>query len=109
RLPGIEAGRDYDFALTTGPDGSRVYLDGSEVAQTDFAVDLRQNAEFIQFGGRGWASETGTAGFDAPFAGTIADKRFFDQALEPDDVAALFDPEAPAFAGPFTIDPPDIL
>ncbi|MEM9170128.1 MAG: PQQ-dependent sugar dehydrogenase, partial [Pseudomonadota bacterium] len=96
RLPGIEAGRDYDFALTTGPDGSRVYLDGSEVAQTDFAVDLRQNAEFIQFGGRGWASETGAAGFDAPFAGTIADKRLFDQALEPDQIDALFaDGDAP--------------
>ncbi|MEM7237245.1 MAG: Ig-like domain-containing protein [Pseudomonadota bacterium] len=88
-IPGIVPGVDYAFAATFGPEGGNVFLDGVLVASTSVVMDWTTNVEFIQYGGRGWASASGAPGFDAPFNGTIAEKRIFDVALTDAQVAEL--------------------
>ncbi|MDF0599083.1 Ig-like domain-containing protein, partial [Psychromarinibacter halotolerans] len=53
-------------------------------------MDWTQNVEYMQWGGRGWASQSGAPGFDAPFDGTISDRRIFDTELTDDQIASLF-------------------
>ncbi|MDF0599098.1 hypothetical protein, partial [Psychromarinibacter halotolerans] len=66
RVPGIVAGQSYDVAVTFGPSGAQLHLDGAVVGATDLVMDWTQNVEYMQWGGRGWASQSGAPGFDAP-------------------------------------------
>ncbi|MBY8975109.1 tandem-95 repeat protein [Rhodobacteraceae bacterium NNCM2] len=86
---GLSAGVDYDIAATFGPDGSKLYVDGVLVASNPLVMDWTTNVEVIQWGGRGWASQSGQTGFDAPFNGTISDKQVYDVALSDAQVAEL--------------------
>ncbi len=91
-VPGIVAGVDYDVAITFDNSGGKVYLDGSEVASTTtVTMDWSDgpNQEFIQWGGRGWASATGAPGFDAPFDGTISNRKIYDVALTTAQIVEL--------------------
>ncbi|WP_170330703.1 LamG-like jellyroll fold domain-containing protein [Ruegeria arenilitoris] len=89
-IPGIVAGQTYDLAMTFGPEGGRVYLNGTLVASAALVMDWTNNVEFIQWGGRGWASDSGAAGFDAPFEGNIEDRKVFNVALNDEQVAELY-------------------
>ncbi|MEM7545165.1 MAG: Ig-like domain-containing protein [Pseudomonadota bacterium] len=89
-VSGIVAGRDYDVAATFGPEGGAILLDSVEVGTTDLVMDWTQNVEVIQWGGRGWGSQSGAAGFDAPFGGTITDQRIFDASLNENQIVDLF-------------------
>ncbi|WP_425053624.1 Ig-like domain-containing protein [Psychromarinibacter sp. S121] len=102
-IPGISAGQEYDVAVTFGPGGGSVFLNGTEVAFTPMVMDWTQNVEWIQWGGRGWGSASGQAGFDAPFEGTISDKRIFDVELTEDQIEQLFT-DGPVNADPIAVD-----
>ncbi|MEM8973609.1 MAG: Ig-like domain-containing protein [Pseudomonadota bacterium] len=88
-VPGIVAGTEYEVAATFGPDGSEIWLNGNLVANDPLVMDWTTNVEFVQWGGRGWASSSGTAGFDAPFEGTISDKQIYAGVLSASEIAAL--------------------
>jgi hypothetical protein len=103
QVPEIVPGVEYDIAATFGPDGSRLYVDGELAAQNPLVMDWNENVEFIQWGGRGWGSQTGQAGFDAPFEGTIADRQIYDVALTADQVAEL-QADGPPNADPVAVD-----
>ena len=86
---GIAVGTEYEVAATFGPDGAELWVDGNLVDNDPLVMDWTQNVEFIQWGGRGWASQSGQPGFDAPFEGTIADKQIYSDALTSSQIAAL--------------------
>ncbi|WP_171060576.1 Ig-like domain-containing protein [Poseidonocella sp. HB161398] len=98
---GIAAGRDYEIAATFGAEGVALWVDGVLVASDTLVMDWRLNAEAMQWGGRGWASDSGQAGFDAPFEGTIADPEIYSGVLSAEEIAALAGtpnaPPAPRF------------
>ena len=88
-IPGISSGTDYSFAIAFGPQGATLFLDAEAVAGTSVAMDWSNSAEYTQWGGRGWASQSGEPGFDAPLEGVISQVKLFDLVLSPDQVAEL--------------------
>ncbi|MEO1058058.1 MAG: LamG-like jellyroll fold domain-containing protein, partial [Actinomycetota bacterium] len=88
-VPGIQAGTEYDVAATFDASGSKLYLDGVEVASSPLVMDWTTNVEYLQWGGRGWGSDSGEPGFDAPFEGTISNKQIYGVALTANQVTEL--------------------
>ncbi|MBS0126729.1 Ig-like domain-containing protein [Thetidibacter halocola] len=91
KVNGIEANREYEVAVTFDAGGGTVWLDGVAVATSALVMDWSGggNVEYIQWGGRGWGSQTGQPGFDAPFEGTISDMQVYDTALDATQIAEL--------------------
>ncbi|UWR25066.1 tandem-95 repeat protein [Sulfitobacter sp. S223] len=102
-VPNIQAGVTYDVAASFGAGGSTLYLDGVAVGSNPLVMDWTQNVEYIQWGGLGWASASGAAGFVSPFAGTITDKQLYDVSLTPDQIATLH-ADGPPNADPVAVD-----
>ncbi len=100
---GIAAGEEYEIAATFGPDGVELWVDGNLVASNPLPVTWSGNAEYVQWGGRGWGGNSGAPGFDAPFNGQIADKQIYSQVLTASQIAAL------AASSSGTNTPPDAL
>jgi hypothetical protein len=88
---GMQGGTEYEIAATFGPDGVGLWVDGNLVDTASLVMDWSNggNTEYLQWGGRGWASSTGAPGFDAPFEGTIADRQIYDAELTASEIAAL--------------------
>ncbi|WP_415717692.1 LamG-like jellyroll fold domain-containing protein [Roseibium sp.] len=84
----IEAGTEYDFALTFGDDGVFLFIDGVEVAaDEEFQVDWLDNEEFLMIGANGWGSQSGEIGWtNDHFDGTIFDFAVLDQQLSESQV-----------------------
>ena len=89
---GVEAGVEYDFAMTFGDDGVFVFLDGEVVASDeDFDVNFQANDEFLILGGNGWGSEAGEVGWIGNnFDGTISDFAMFGQQLSGQEIGSDF-------------------
>ncbi len=102
-LPGVIAGQDYDVAATFDANGVALYVDGQLIGADSLVMDWTTNREFIQWGGRGWASDSEQPGFDAPFNGIISDKQFYDLALSDTQVAELHT-GAPSNSDPVAVD-----
>ena len=100
---GIASGEEYEIAATFGPDGVELWVDGNLVDSDALPVSWEGNQEWVQWGGRGWGSSSGAAGFDAPFNGTIADKQIYDAVLNASQIAAL------ANSSSATNNPPDAV
>ncbi|SIT06813.1 Concanavalin A-like lectin/glucanases superfamily protein [Roseivivax lentus] len=81
-LDDIEAGTTYAVAVTFGPDGGELWVNGEQVSTTDLVIDWTQNQQHLQWGGLGWASADQAAGFVASFQGTISDATVYDNTLE---------------------------
>ncbi|WP_172297359.1 Ig-like domain-containing protein, partial [Pseudoruegeria sp. HB172150] len=86
---GITPGQEYEVAVTFGPAGVELWIDGALVASDPLVMDWTLNVEVMQWGGRGWGSESGATGFDAPFEGAIADARIYSGVLTPEQIADL--------------------
>jgi hypothetical protein len=82
---GIKANTEYDVVTTFDDDEVSLYLNGNLVGTKDFTVDLAQNHQYMQIGGLGWASDSGSSDSSNPFDGTISNVMFFDEALTPQD------------------------
>ncbi|SIT05915.1 Concanavalin A-like lectin/glucanases superfamily protein, partial [Roseivivax lentus] len=80
-LDGIEAGTTYDVAVTFGPDGGELWVNGEQVSTTELVMDWTQNQQHLQWGGLGWGSADQAAGYDANFRGTISDATIYDTKL----------------------------
>ncbi len=89
QFSGITAGQDYEIAATFGPGGVELWVDGNLVDSDALPVSWEGNTEFFQWGGRGWASQSEAAGFDAPFNGTISDKQIYSEVLTSEQIAVL--------------------
>ncbi|MEL7471656.1 MAG: LamG-like jellyroll fold domain-containing protein, partial [Pseudomonadota bacterium] len=89
RFDGIQAGTFYDVAVTFGPGGATLWVDGNQVDSDSIVTNWSDNVEFIQWGARGWGSQTGEAGFDAVFEGVIANKQIYDGELSSGQIASL--------------------
>lgn len=103
RYNGIVAGQDYEVAATFGPDGVELWVNGALADSDDFAISWEGNDEYVQWGGRGWGSQSGQPGFDAPFNGTIADKEIYGVALSASQIAELH-ADGPPNADPVAVD-----
>ncbi|GAB5378278.1 MAG: hypothetical protein AcusKO_47400 [Acuticoccus sp.] len=106
RFDGVSAGQDYEVAVTFGPDGVALWVNGTLADSDDLAVSWEGNDEYMQWGGRGWSSQPGQSGYDAPFNGTISDKEIYGVALTADQIADLH-ADGPPNADPVALD--DIL
>ncbi|WP_297776179.1 right-handed parallel beta-helix repeat-containing protein [uncultured Roseovarius sp.] len=73
RIGGIKADTDYDLQVSFGDGNTSVWLNGAQVHSADFSTSWTNNVEYLQFGARGWSSESGEAGFSNVFDGTISD------------------------------------
>ena len=84
----IQAGRDYDFALSLGANGAELFLNGARVAvDTEITVDLTKNAEALVFGAAGWNNMPGmTDNIHSHFDGTITNIMVFDKQLTGNDI-----------------------
>ena len=84
----IKAGGAYDFALSFGPQGVELYLNGAKVAyDRDIKVDWDANTEALIVGAAGWNNTPGEADhINSYFNGTISDFMVFDTQLDSEDI-----------------------
>nr|WP_254438119.1 LamG-like jellyroll fold domain-containing protein [Ruegeria arenilitoris] len=95
---GIKANTDYDLQVSFGNGDATVWLNGQKVGQVDTEMDWSGNNEYLQVGALGWASDTGEAGFNNVFDGTISDVVIVENEYDPAGLAAALqaEPETPA-------------
>ncbi|MGD1870798.1 MAG: malectin domain-containing carbohydrate-binding protein, partial [Neomegalonema sp.] len=81
---GFSAGEEYEVAVTFGPNGVGLWIDGNLVDSDPTAVSWEGNDEEIVWGERSWGSSN-----DAPFDGVIVDKQIYSEVLTASQIAAL--------------------
>ncbi|WP_172300483.1 LamG-like jellyroll fold domain-containing protein [Pseudoruegeria sp. HB172150] len=77
----IEANKDYDLQITFGDGKVTAMLDGEVIGESAFDMTWEDNDEYLQIGANGWASDSGEAGYDQVFDGTISDVAIFDEVI----------------------------
>ena len=82
---GVSSGEEYEVAVTFGPNGVELWVDGNLVDSDPTAISWENNPEDMHWGQRNWSSK----GPDAPFNGVIADKQIYAQVLTASQIAAL--------------------
>ena len=98
----IVAGEDYHMALSFGPGGMALYLNGELVDTDAHTGGIAGNEEPIVIGANDWASTANSADkLQDPFDGTIGLVQLYDQRLSGSDIATL----AETGAAPTTSDP----
>ncbi len=112
RVNGIEANKDYDLQISFGDGNVSVWLNGEQVHSSDFSTDWSSNVEYLQFGARGWSSESGEAGFSNVFDGTMSDITIVEGNLTPTQLQGLLsntpvEPDEPDVAQPPEPSEPD--
>ncbi|GGK22146.1 carbohydrate-binding protein [Salinarimonas ramus] len=92
----LTVGTQHEIAVTFGPTGLRLYVDGEMIAEDrDTTAGLLGNEEPVVIGANQWRSSAGTADdLTGAFTGSIDAVRLYDTALSPE---ALSDPSV--FAG----------
>jgi Ca2+-binding RTX toxin-like protein len=87
----IEAGRQYDFAMSFGSDGIQIYINGEKVAaEYDIHIGLDTNNRSLILGGGDWdrdGSHPDT--ISNHLDGTISNFTVYDRALTSDEVHAI--------------------
>jgi parallel beta-helix repeat protein len=86
---GIRANRDYDVVASFAEDDIRLYLDGRLVDEADFTIDWHKNPQYLQVGGTGWSSASGSDAADNPFHGTISELAIWNRAVTPEELDQL--------------------
>ena len=84
-VSGIKANQEYDVLATFDEDDVSLYLDGKLIGTKDFTMDWTANHQYLQVGGLGWASDSGSSAATHAFDGTISDVMIFDEAMTPQD------------------------
>lgn len=87
----VQAGKEYHLAVTFGPDGLWVYLDGQMMAwQPEYTQGLEHNTRNLAIGANTWSrTEKKPFGTWNHFAGHISEFRVYDQQYDDAQVAAL--------------------
>jgi parallel beta-helix repeat protein len=86
---GIRANRDYEVVASFAEDDIRLYLDGRLVDEADFTIDWHKNPQYLQVGGTGWSSASGSDAADNPFHGTISELAIWNRAVTPEELDQL--------------------
>lgn len=82
----IKANQTYDVTAYFKEGEVGVYLDGELLGTSVLTMDWTDNAEYLQVGGLGWASDTGDDAVRNAFDGTISDVMILDEVLTPQEV-----------------------
>ncbi|MGL6211669.1 MAG: LamG-like jellyroll fold domain-containing protein, partial [Paracoccaceae bacterium] len=87
----IEAGQTYDLAVSFGPGGLAVYLNGDKVAlNIDADAGLAGNMRSLVIGAGTWGRDgSNPTGLSNHFDGTISGFTVYDRALNPFEVKGL--------------------
>uniref|UniRef100_A0AAN0NKQ6 LamG-like jellyroll fold domain-containing protein n=1 Tax=Yoonia rhodophyticola TaxID=3137370 RepID=A0AAN0NKQ6_9RHOB len=87
----LQAGVDYDIALTFGEDGLAAFIDGEQVeSNKDITVSWLNNGNDIVVGGsNGYRSPSNPDHVNSVFDGTIDDFQVYDRALTFGEIAGL--------------------
>ena len=85
----VQAGQTYDFALSFGPKGAELYLDGVRMSyDRDITLDWQHNSEALIIGGSGSGADPGTlSSVWSRLAGDIENFAIYDQQLSASDIA----------------------
>ena len=96
----IEEGEAYDFALTFGEEGARLYLDGEEVdAEEGFSHSWESNEEVLLIGANGWASKSGEVGRPSHhFDGSIENFAILDEQISDVQLSYIPSPDTDLFS-----------
>ena len=87
--PGISPNQTYEVLATFDNDEVMLYVNDVLVDSADFTMDWTQNTQYMQIGGYGGRSDSGSDAARFAFDGTISDVMIFDQAITPGDLDAL--------------------
>ncbi|MDA0966313.1 MAG: hypothetical protein O2970_05065 [Proteobacteria bacterium] len=86
----IQAGQDYNLAISFGDKGFKVYLNGEMVGNhTEFKQTMELNSENLVISATGSNRDDGRKNAKDEFDGTISDFKIYDTQLTADDVAEL--------------------
>ncbi|MEL6109864.1 MAG: LamG-like jellyroll fold domain-containing protein, partial [Planctomycetota bacterium] len=87
----IVVGQEYHLAVTFGPDGFWLYLDGAlQDWETDFFQTMELNAEDLLIGANGWGSTSSDPDWARDhFEGVISEFTVFDQQMTRAEVREL--------------------
>ena len=83
----IEAGETAAVAVTFGPSGFKLFVDGETVDQSGYEGGLQHNNEPIVIGASAWGSGDGTAAqLTHEFKGTISNLELYDEVFSADAI-----------------------
>ena len=91
----LTVGVQHEVAVSFGPDGLNLIVDGQFVGTSAYTGGLAGNKEPIVIGANQWASSAETADdIIDPFDGIVGNVQVIEQQLSPSDIAALQDANA---------------
>ncbi|MEM8794744.1 MAG: LamG-like jellyroll fold domain-containing protein, partial [Pseudomonadota bacterium] len=94
----VQAGEWTDIAVTFGPDGSKIFVDGTEAASSDYSGGLEGNSEPWVIGAGQIRSGDGVADrIDEHFTGSIDEVSLFAKQFEASEISTLHSQGADAF------------
>lgn len=87
---GIKANTDYDVLITFDEQKVKLWLNGTQMGEAKFDLDLSGNSEYLVLGGINGQSTRGTTDkVAAYFDGTISNLSVYDTVLTPTEFSAL--------------------
>ena len=87
----IHVGEDYHLAVTFGPDGFWIYVNGVMTAwRPDFTQGMKRNVQNLSLGANNWGrNESNPTGTWDPFDGRINDFKIYGTQFRAVDIAAV--------------------
>ena len=87
----IEGGRQYSLAVTFGPEGLGLYLDGKRVgAEVDATAGLTANARSLVLGAGTWGRDASRPGqLDSHLDGKVGNLAIYKRVLDPFELRAI--------------------
>jgi len=85
----VEADTAYDLQISFGDGVVTAMLNGSVFGSANFETSWETNLEHLQVGANGWASDSGKAGFNHVFDGTISNVILVEGRKSPAEMEAL--------------------
>jgi len=101
----IIAGEQHHVAVSFGPDGYRLFVDGLIAdAEVDFDQDISQNENPLVLGASAWSRQGDDANLRSFFEGTIHEFTIYSAQYELDEMAALAGLDLTPLSQPTVID-----
>ncbi|MGD1881654.1 MAG: LamG-like jellyroll fold domain-containing protein, partial [Paracoccaceae bacterium] len=88
---GVKANKAYDVQITFDGKSVEFFVNGKSVGDASFGMSWASNNEYLQIGGLGWGSKTGSSGFGDNFDGTISDVVIIEGVRTPAQIEDLLE------------------
>ncbi|MBY8978061.1 tandem-95 repeat protein [Rhodobacteraceae bacterium NNCM2] len=86
----VKSGTEYSVALTFGPGGMELWMDGVLKGENSYSGGLTGNREPLVIGANQWSSTNGTSNIlEHSFEGEIHDVAIYDQKLDATEIALI--------------------